>query len=110
MEVVMSDEHSEMEPEAAPGGKAGKSKEKRQRAPRTHGDRALASLRAANRAQREITEPAERLRPTSWRCSTSPTRSAAATARRTRRPRRRPRRSRQQPVIDGDRAERRGGT
>jgi hypothetical protein len=51
--------------EAAPGGAAGKAKAKRavgDKPRRTHADRAMASLRAAKRGQREVTEPAERAR------------------------------------------------
>jgi len=50
--------------EAAPGGAVGKRKSKRaaEKPRRTHADRAMASLRAAKRGQREVSDPAERAR------------------------------------------------
>ena len=49
--------------EAAPEGEAGKTKAKRaggEKERKSHGERALGSLRAAKRGQREVSEPAER--------------------------------------------------
>jgi hypothetical protein len=51
--------------EAAPKGAAGKTKEKRaggDKPRRSHGERAMANIRAAKRGQREVSEPAERAR------------------------------------------------
>jgi hypothetical protein len=50
--------------EAASGEAAGKAKSKRagEKPRRTHADRAMASLRAAKRGQREVSDPAERAR------------------------------------------------
>jgi hypothetical protein len=48
--------------EAAPEGETGKTKVKRagEKARKSHGERAMGSLRAAKRGQREVSEPADR--------------------------------------------------
>jgi hypothetical protein len=50
--------------EATAQGEAGKAKAKRagEKPRRTHGERAMANLRAAKRGQREVSEPADRAR------------------------------------------------
>jgi hypothetical protein len=64
----MAEEQSETattpDPETAPEGAAVKAKLKRagEKPRRTHADRAMASIRAAKRGQREVSEPAERAR------------------------------------------------
>jgi hypothetical protein len=61
----MQDEQSDpATPDAGAARKGAKAKAKRESAKprRTHADRAMASLRAAKRGQREVSEPAERAR------------------------------------------------
>ena len=63
----MAEEQSETAPAPDPDSPsaAGKSKSKRaggKKPQRTHADRAMASLRAAKRGQREVSDPTERAR------------------------------------------------